>query len=344
MPSQDLVSIAQAMVASGKGILAADESTGTIEKRFNSIKVENVEENRRAYRDMLFTTKGLGDYISGVILFDETLRQKSADGTPFVELLQKNGILPGIKVDAGAKPLPFSPGETITEGLDGLPKRCAEYVKLGAQFAKWRAVITIGDKIPTATCIEENAHALARYAAICQEAGLVPIVEPEVLMDGSHDIDRCEEVTEWTLNAVYDALYLNKVQLEGSVLKPSMVISGKDSSKQAGVEEVAERTIRILKRTVPSAVAGIVFLSGGQSDELATAHLNAMNRMYQGKLPWPVSFSYGRALQAASLKAWKGSASNAAAGQAALLHRSRMNSLACTGKYSDKDEKQAKAA
>jgi fructose-bisphosphate aldolase class I len=344
MPSEDLVSIAQAMVASGKGILAADESTGTIEKRFNSIKVENVEENRRAYRDMLFTTKGLGDYISGVILFDETLRQKSADGTSFVELLQKNGILPGIKVDAGAKPLPFCPGETITEGLDGLPKRCAEYVKLGAKFAKWRAVITIGDKIPSITCIEENAHALARYAAICQEAGLVPIVEPEVLMDGSHDIDRCEEVTEWTLNAVYDALYVNKVQLEGTVLKPSMVISGSENAKQAGVEEVAERTIRVLKRTVPGAVAGIVFLSGGQSDELATAHLNAMNRMFHGKLPWPVSFSYGRALQAASLKAWKGSASNAAAGQAALLHRSRMNSLACTGKYSDKDEKQAKAA
>src|SRR6476661_1271535 len=344
MPSQDLVSIAQAMVASGKGILAADESTGTIEKRFNSIKVENVEENRRAYRDMLFTTKGLGDYISGVILFDETLRQKSADGTSFVELLQKNGILPGIKVDSGAKPLPFCPGETITEGLDGLPKRCQEYVKMGAKFAKWRAVISIGKDIPSRTCIEENAHALARYAAICQEAGLVPIVEPEVLMDGEHSIDRCEEVTEWTLNSVYDALYVDKVLLEGSVLKPSMVVAGKDNPKQASVEEVAERTIRTLKRTVPAAVAGIVFLSGGQSDELATAHLNAMNRMFQGKLPWPVSFSYGRALQQASLKAWKGSASNVAAGQAALLHRSRMNSLACTGKYSDKEEKQAKAA
>jgi fructose-bisphosphate aldolase class I len=344
MPSQDLVSIAQAMVASGKGILAADESTGTIEKRFNSINVENVEENRRAYRDMLFTTKGLGDYISGVILFDETLRQKSADGTAFVELLQKNGILPGIKVDAGAKPLPFCPEETITEGLDGLPKRCAEYVKLGAKFAKWRAVITIGDRIPSATCVEENAHALARYAAICQEAGLVPIVEPEVLMDGSHDIDRCEEVTEWTLNAVYDALSLNKVLLEGSVLKPSMVISGNTCPQQASVDEVAERTVRVLKRTVPSAVAGIVFLSGGQSDELATAHLNAMNRTFQGKLPWPVSFSYGRALQAASLKAWKGNASNVAAGQAALRHRSRMNSLACAGQYSEKEEKQAKAA
>jgi fructose-bisphosphate aldolase class I len=344
MPSQDLVSIAKAMVASGKGILAADESTGTIEKRFNSIKVENVEENRRAYRDMLFTTKGLGDYISGVILYDETLRQKASDGTSFVELLQKNGILPGIKVDAGAKPLPFCPEETITEGLDGLPKRCAEYAKLGAKFAKWRAVITIGEGIPSETCIEENAHALARYAAICQEAGIVPIVEPEVIMDGSHDIDRCEQVTERTLNAVYDALYLNKVMLEGSILKPSMVISGSTCAKQANVDEVAERTVRVLKRTVPSAVAGIVFLSGGQSDELATAHLNAMNRTFQGQLPWPVSFSYGRALQAPSLKAWKGNTANVAAGQAALLHRSRLNSLACAGKYSDKDEKQAKAA
>lgn len=344
MPAQDLASVARAMVASGKGILAADESTGTIEKRFNSIKVENLEENRRAYRDMLFTAKDLGQYISGVILFDETLHQKSADGTPFVELLQKNGILPGIKVDAGAKPLPLCPGETITEGLDNLPKRCAEYVKLGAKFAKWRAVITIGRDIPSLTCIEENAHALARYAAICQEAGLVPIVEPEVLMDGDHTIDRCEEVTERTLNAVYEALYLNKVSLEGSVLKPSMVISGKDCAQQAGVDEVAERTIRTLKRTVPAAVAGIVFLSGGQSDELATAHLNAMNRKFKGALPWPVSFSYGRALQAASLKAWKGNAANVAAGQAALIHRSRMNGLASTGEYSESAEKQTKAA
>src|SRR5687768_9791889 len=237
MPSQDLVAIAKAMVASCKGILAADESTGTIERRFKSINVDNVEENRRAYRDMLFTTKGLGQYISGVILYDETIRQKAADGTPFVALLNRQGILPGIKVDTGAKPLPLCPGEQITEGLDGLPKRCAEYVKLGAKFAKWRAVIDIGPNIPGATSIEENAHALARYAAICQEAGLVPIVEPEVLMDGDHTIDRCEQVTEWTLNAVYDALYLNRVVLEGSVLKPSMVISGKASKQQAGVEE-----------------------------------------------------------------------------------------------------------
>jgi fructose-bisphosphate aldolase, class I len=340
MPAHDLVPTARAMVATGKGILAADESTGTIERRFNSIKVENVEENRRAYRDMLFTAKDLGKYISGVILFDETLRQKCADGTSFVELLKKNDIMPGIKVDAGAKPLPFCPGETVTEGLDNLPKRCAEYVQLGAKFAKWRAVITIGKDIPSRTCIEENAHALARYAAICQEAGLVPIVEPEVLMDGDHTIARCEEITEWTLNSVYDAMYLNRVNLEGSVLKPSMVISGSTCAQQAGVEEVAERTIRTLKRTVPSAVAGIVFLSGGQSDELATSHLNAMNRMFKGELPWPVSFSYGRALQAASLKAWKGNAANVAAAQAALIHRSRMNGLASAGAYTQSAEKQ----
>jgi fructose-bisphosphate aldolase class I len=344
MSASDLASIAKAMVAPGKGILAADESTGTIEKRFQSINVENVEENRRAYRDMLFTTRDLGKYISGVILYDETIRQKSADGTTFVELLQKNGVLPGIKVDTGAKPLAFCPGETVTEGLDGLTKRCAEYVKLGAKFAKWRAVITIGNDIPSSTCIAANAHALGRYAAICQEAGLVPIIEPEVLMDGDHAIERCEEVTEWTLNAVYEALYVNRVILEGSVLKPSMVISGKKASRQAGVEEVAERTVKVLKRTVPAAVAGIVFLSGGQSDEIATAHLNAMNRMFAGNLPWPLSFSYGRALQQASLKAWKGSAGNVAAAQAALLHRSRMNGLACTGKYSADLEKQAKAA
>ncbi|HZN25391.1 MAG TPA: class I fructose-bisphosphate aldolase [Burkholderiales bacterium] len=344
MPSQDLVANAKALVASCKGILAADESTGTIERRFKSINVDNVEENRRAYRDMLFTTKGLGDYISGVILYDETIRQKSADGTAFVELLKRNGIMPGIKVDTGAKPLPFCPGEQITEGLDGLPKRCAEYVKMGAKFAKWRAVINIGKDIPSAACIEENAHALARYAAICQEAGLVPIVEPEVLMDGNHTIDRCEQVTEWTLNAVYDALYLNRVMLEGSVLKPSMVVAGSESGQRVSVDEVADRTVRTLKRTVPAAVAGIVFLSGGQSDELATDHLNAMNRIFKENLPWPLSFSYGRALQAPSLKVWKGNAANVAAGQAALLHRARMNSLACQARYSADEEKRTKAA
>lgn len=344
MSTQSLAAVAQAMVAPGKGILAADESTGTIEKRFASIKVESTEENRRAYRDMLFTTRGLGQHISGVILYDETLRQKSANGTPFVEVLAKNGILPGIKVDTGAKDLALCPGEKVTEGLDNLAKRCAEYVKLGAKFAKWRAVITVGPDIPTSTCIAANAHALGRYAAICQAAGLVPIVEPEVLMDGDHTVERCEEVTEWTLNAVYEALYLNRVMLEHSVLKPSMVLAGKDCPRQAGVEEVAERSVRILKRTVPAAVAGIVFLSGGQSDEVATAHLNAMNQMFAGKLPWPLSFSYGRALQHPSLKAWKGSAANVAAGQAALLHRSRMNGLACLGRYSADQEKQALAA
>jgi len=341
MSAHELAAVAQAMAGPGKGILAADESTGTIEKRFAGIKVENTEENRRAYRDMLFTAKGLSQSISGVILYDETLRQKSANGTPFVELLSKNGILPGIKVDTGAKDLALCPGEKITEGLDGLAKRCAEYVKLGAKFAKWRAVITIGKDMPSSTCIAANAHALARYAAICQAAGLVPIVEPEVLMDGDHTIERCEEVTEWTLNAVYQALYLNRVTLEHSVLKPSMVISGKDCARQAGIDEVAERTVRILKRTVPAAVAGIVFLSGGQSDEVATAHLNAMNKMFAGNLPWPLSFSYGRALQQPSLKAWKGSAANVAAAQAALLHRSRMNSLARSGRYTPDQEKAA---
>ncbi len=331
-----LAKIAKAMVAPGKGILAADESTGTIGKRFDSINVENTEENRRAYRDMLFTTQGLGDAISGVILYDETLRQKSADGTSFVDLLNKNGVLPGIKVDAGAKPLAFRPGETVTEGLDNLPQRCAEYVKLGAKFAKWRAVIDIGAELPSATSIAANAHALARYAAICQEAGIVPIVEPEVLMDGDHTIERCEQVTERVLHAVYEALYMNGVALEASVLKPSMVISGKKCTRQAGVDEVAERTVRILKRTVPAAVAGIAFLSGGQSDTLATAHLDAMNKL--GNNPWPLSFSYGRALQQAALKAWRGAAAHVPAAQAALAHRGRMNSLAALGRYASSME------
>ena len=344
MSANSLEAVAKAMVAPGKGILAADESTGTIEKRLASVKVENTEENRRAYRDMLFSAKGLGQHISGVILYDETIRQKSASGASFVELLVKNGILPGIKVDTGAKDLAFCPGEKVTEGLDNLAKRCAEYVRLGAKFAKWRAVITIGPEMPGATCIAANAHALARYAAICQAAGLVPIVEPEVLMDGNHTIERCEEVTEWAFNAVYEALYVNRVVLERSVLKPSMVISGKDCPRQAGVEEVAERTVRVLKRTVPAAVAGIVFLSGGQSDEVATEHLNAMNKRYAGQVPWPLSFSYGRALQQPSLKAWKGAAANVAAAQAALLHRARMNSLARAGGYSAEFERQALAA
>jgi fructose-bisphosphate aldolase class I len=344
MSTQSLETVARAMAAPGKGILAADESTGTIEKRLQSIKVENTEENRRAYRDLLFSAKGLGQYISGVILYDETIRQKGLNGTPFVEVLAKNGILPGIKVDTGAKDLALCPDEKVTEGLDNLAKRCAEYVKLGAKFAKWRAVITIGPNIPSSTCIAVNAHALGRYAAICQAAGLVPIVEPEVLMDGNHTIERCEEVTEWTLNAVYDALYINRVVLERSVLKPSMVISGSECPKQAPVDEVAERTVKVLKRTVPAAVPGIVFLSGGQSDELATEHLNAMNKVYGKTLPWPLSFSYGRALQASPLKAWRGSSANVAAAQASLLHRSRMNSLACAGRYSADLERQALAA
>ncbi len=343
MSANDLAAIAQAMAAPGKGILAADESTGTIGKRFEGINVENTEEHRRAYRDLLFLTRGLGDHISGVILYDETLRQKSADGTTFVNLLSGNGILPGIKVDTGAKDLALCPGEKVAEGLDNLPKRCAEYVKLGAKFAKWRAVIDIGRDIPSATCIAANAHALARYAAICQDAGLVPIVEPEVLMDGDHSIERCEEVTEWTLNAVYEALYLNRVVLEHSVLKPSMVISGKKCAKQASIDEVAVRTVRVLKRTVPAAVAGIVFLSGGQSDEVATAHLNAMNQQFKGNLPWPLSFSYGRALQQPSLKAWRGAAANVVAAQTALAHRARMNGLASLGRYSAELERQAKS-
>jgi fructose-bisphosphate aldolase class I len=333
----ELAKVAQAMVAPGRGILAADESTGTIGKRFQGIQVENNEEHRRAYRDMLFTAKALGEHISGVILYDETLRQKSADGTPFPVLLQRQGVIPGIKVDAGAKDMALCPGETVTEGLDGLAKRCAEYVQLGAKFAKWRAVITIGAQIPSEACIEANAHALARYGAICQQAGLVPIIEPEVLMDGTHDIDRCEAVTEATLRSVFAALANQRVRLEEMVLKPSMVISGKDCPKQASVSEVAARTLAVLKRTVPAAVPGIAFLSGGQSDELASAHLDAMNRLGGG--PWALTFSYGRALQQPSLKAWKGAPANVPAAQAALLHRARMNGLAALGQYQAAMEK-----
>ncbi len=327
----ELAKTARAMVAKGKGILAADESTGTIGKRFQGINVENTEENRRAYRDLLFSAKGLGDHISGVILYDETLRQKSAGGKAFPELLASLGVLPGIKVDAGTKAMALCPGETITEGLDGLAKRCAEYVKLGAKFAKWRAVITIGKDIPSTACIVANAHALARYGAICQAEGLVPIIEPEVLMDGEHSIEQCEVVTEATLYEVFAALAAQRVAPEEMVLKPSMVISAKGNARQAGVDEVAERTLRILKRTVPAAVPGIAFLSGGQSDELATAHLDAMNKLGGG--PWTLSFSYGRALQQPALKAWRGAAANAAAAQAFLLHRARMNGLAATGQY-----------
>jgi len=339
MSAQSLEAVAKAMVAPGKGILAADESTGTIERRFKSINVENTEENRRAYRDLLFAAKGIGQFIGGAILFDETLRQKSADGTPFPQLLEKQGVVPGIKVDAGAKDMALCPGETVTEGLDNLSRRCAEYVKLGAKFAKWRAVITIGDGIPSAACMAANAHALARYAAICQATGLVPIVEPEVLMDGDNTIERCEEVTEWTLRETFAALAGQRVAFEKMVLKPSMVISGKQCPKQAPVREVAERTLAVLKRTVPAAVPGIAFLSGGQSEELATEHLDAMNKL--GGAPWTLSFSYGRALQQSALKTWKGGAGNVAAAQAAFLHRARMNGLAASGKYSAELEKRA---
>ncbi|OGA28416.1 MAG: fructose-bisphosphate aldolase [Betaproteobacteria bacterium RIFCSPLOWO2_02_FULL_65_24] len=335
----ELARIAAAMAARGKGILAADESTGTIEKRFKAIGVENTEENRRAYRDMLFTTKGLGEHISGVILYDETLRQKASDGTPFAQLLAMQGVIPGIKVDTGAKPMALCPGELVTEGLDNLAKRCAEYVKLGAKFAKWRAVINIGNGIPSQACIVANAHALARYAAICQGSGLVPIVEPEVLMDGAHGVERCEEVAEWTLREVFAALASQRVTPEEMVLKPSMVVSGSESRQQAGVAEVAQRTLKVLRRTVPAAVPGIAFLSGGQSDERATEHLDAMNRL--GGAPWALTFSYGRALQQPSLKAWRGSAANVAAAQAALAHRARMNGLAAMGQYRSELEKKA---
>jgi len=336
MDMQQLVSTARALVAKGKGILAADESFGTIEKRFTKLGIKSTEENRRAYRDMLFTTEGVGEYVSGVILFDETIRQSAKDGTPFVKVLERQGIIPGIKVDTGAKPLAGFPDEKITEGLDGLRERLAEYRALGAGFAKWRAVLTIGHGLPTRFCIDANAHALARYAALCQEAGLVPIVEPEVLMDGDHTIQRCETVTEATLKSVYFHLHAHRVVLEGTLLKPNMVLSGKDCPKQAGVAEVAEATVRTLVRCVPAAVPGIVFLSGGQSAEDATAHLSAMNAM--GGLPWEVSFSYGRALQAPALDAWHGKSANVPAAQQAFHHRAKLNSAARYGKYSKKME------
>lgn len=333
--------IAKALVADGRGILAADESTGTIKKRFDSINVESTEETRRAYREMLFTTPGAEDAISGVILYDETLRQSAADGTPFAKLLAGKGIIPGIKVDAGAKPLAGSPGELVTEGLDGLRERCAEYYQLGARFAKWRAVITIkGGEHPSQACISVNAHALARYAALCQEAGLVPIVEPEVLMDGGHDIERCAEVTEATLNEVYTQLRIQNVRLEATLLKPNMVISGTQCANQAGVQEVAARTLEVLKRCVPAAVPGIVFLSGGQSDLIATEHLDAMNKL-DGGLPWKLSFSYGRALQAAPLQAWGGKAENLPAARAAFLQRAKCNGAAASGTWSAAMEKAA---
>ena len=337
MAEETLEATARALVAPGKGILAADESTGTIEKRLKSIEVESTEENRRAYREMLFTTAGIGDHISGVILYDETIRQSTRDGVPFTKVLVDTGVIPGIKVDMGAKPLAGAEGEKVTEGLDGLRERLREYRELGAKFTKWRAVIDIGTDRPSAYCIHVNAHALARYAALSQEAGLVPIVEPEVLMDGPHAIERCYEVTEATLEAVFNELFSQRVVYERMLLKPNMVISGNECSEQASPKKVAEATIRCFRSVVPAAVPGIVFLSGGQSDEQATANLNAINA--GGPHPWQLSFSYGRALQAPSLKAWRGDESNVRAGQDALAHRARLNGAARDGSYTPDMEK-----
>jgi fructose-bisphosphate aldolase class I len=340
--SERLEDIAAAMVANGKGILAADESSATIKKRFDTIGLESTPDSRRDYREMFFRADdAMRTCISGVILYDETLRQKAADGTPLVDIIRATGAVPGIKVDAGAKPLAAHPGETITEGLDGLRERLAEYHKLGARFAKWRGVIAISDDLPTWGAVKQNAQALARYAALCQEAGIVPIVEPEVLMDGqpgNHSIDRCYDVTEWVLKTVFAELYDARVRLEGMVLKPNMVIDGK-AARKASREEVAEKTLRVLKPNVPGAVPGIAFLSGGQSDEEATAHLSIMNAA--GALPWKLTFSYGRALQAAALQAWDGKAENVAAGQRAFAHRAKMNSLAASGAWTPKLEKAA---
>jgi len=336
----ELNKVAQAMVARGRGILAADESTGTIKKRFDAIGVEPTADSRRDYRELLFrASEAMSKSISGVILFDETIRQNARDGTPLIKLIEKTGAIPGIKVDKGTKPLPFSRGEVITEGLDGLRERLAEYRGLGAKFAKWRAVIDIGPGIPTYAAIMTNAHALARYAALCQEEDIVPIVEPEVLMDGDHDAERCYVITEWLLKTVFEQLYYQKVALEGMVLKPNMVIAGKKAKQRAGVDEVAEKTVKLLRACVPAAVPGIAFLSGGQSDEEATAHLDAINRI--GGCPWRLTFSYGRALQAAPQKAWSGKSENVAAAQRAFTHRAMMNGLASLGQWKHDLEKKA---
>jgi fructose-bisphosphate aldolase, class I len=339
MAQNDLESTARALVAEGKGILAADESEGTIKKRFDSIGVESTEENRRTYREMLFTTDGAEEFISGVILFDETIRQSSADGTPFPKVLESKGIIPGIKVDKGAKPLALAEGETITEGLDGLRGRLEEYVGLGARFAKWRATYSVGNDLPSEYCVWTNAHALARYAALCQEAGLVPIVEPEVLMDGGHSIDESFKATGRALQAVYTELHDQRIDYRGTLLKANMVLSGYDASSRASVDEVAEQTLDCLYRHVPAAVPGIVFLSGGQTDEDATAHLNAMNA--RGAHPWELSFSYGRALQAPALKAWGGKNENLETAKRAYYYRAKLNGAARTGMYAPEMEKEA---
>lgn len=339
MDRKEIETVARAMVAKGKGILAADESTGTITKRLAAIGVQSSEETRRSYREMLFTAPGVEDYISGVIMYDETLRQETREGVPFPALLAQAGVVPGIKVDTGAKPLAGFPGETITEGLDGLRERLAEYYSRGARFAKWRAVINIGDGIPSRCAIESNAHALARYAALCQEASIVPIVEPEVLMDGAHSLERCEEVTSEMLSWVFRELHSHRVHLEGMILKPNMVISGKNNARRASVAEVAEATLRTLKRHVPSAVPGIAFLSGGQTPAEATEHLNSLN--VAGELPWELTFSYGRALQDEALRAWGGAPERLAAGQQAFLRRAKLTALARSGQYSSALEQAA---
>ena len=332
MNAERLEATARALVSPGKGILAADESHPSIGRRFEPLGIPNTEETRRRYRQILLTTPDVAEYVSGVILFDETIRQKADDGTPLVEVLARQGIIPGIKVDRGAKPLAGAPGEQVTEGLDGLRERLAEYAALGARFAKWRAVIAIGPGLPTDRAIQVNAHALARYAALCQEAGVVPIVEPEVLMDGDHTIERCFEATQATLEVVFHALRGQGVALEGMLLKPNMVLSGKECARQAGIPEVAAATVGCLRRAVPAAVPGVVFLSGGQSEERATAHLNAMNAPGTSN-PWALSFSYGRALQESAIRAWRGDPARVAAGQQAFYHRARMNGAARRGQY-----------
>jgi fructose-bisphosphate aldolase class I len=335
--NETLESVAATLVAEGKGILAADESVSTLTRRFDALGIQSTEQSRRAYREMLFTTRGAAEFISGAILYDETIRQKSSDGMPLAQVLSRQGIVPGIKVDTGAEPLAGAPEETVTEGLDGLRDRLAEYHGMGARFAKWRAVIRVTPNLPSPACVSANAHALARYAALCQERQLVPIVEPEVLMNGAHTIERCEQVTGKVLHAVFDALFEQGVSLEAMLLKPNMVIAGTECPRPASVQEVASATLRCLRRHVPVAVPGVIFLSGGQTDRMATAHLNAINRL-PGPKPWKISFSYGRALQDAAMAAWRGRDENLKAGQQAFYHRARCNGAATRGEYADDTE------